>query len=81
MTEKSRSGSRRMTIPNGIMLLAMGVLVLITPWATAIPPHQLALDYIAGGIMAVGGLASIVFGFVTGRSDKKSEWYSSPNEK
>jgi hypothetical protein len=49
-------------VPNGIILALIGVLLLLTPLTTKIPEHQLPMDLIAGGVLLVGGLLSLVLG-------------------
>ena len=49
-------------IPNGIILAMIGVLVLLTPVFEAVPRSKLAMNLIAGSIMTVGGLLSLLWG-------------------
>ena len=51
-----------MGIPNGIILALLGILVLVTPLAREIPPHQVPLDIIAGGALLAGGIVSFLWG-------------------
>ena len=57
-----------MAVPNGIILGIIGALVLITPLAAeGMERHQVVLDLIAGGILLVGGVGSLVYGLRTSR--------------
>ena len=47
---------------NGVVIALIGILVALTPLTTEIPDKQLTIVYIAGGVLIVGGLASIALG-------------------
>jgi hypothetical protein len=51
-----------MGIPNGVILTLIGILVLITPLVKAIPDDKLMMNWIAGGVLTLGGIASFIFG-------------------
>jgi hypothetical protein len=59
--EKAKS-KINLAIPNGIILGLIGLLVLLTPWAVEVPENQLYIDYIAGIILFLGGLISLILG-------------------
>ena len=50
-----------MAVPNGIMLMLIGLLVLLTPFTTQVPETQWAMDIVAGAVLSVGGLASLLW--------------------
>ena len=59
-------------IPNGIILALIGILVLLTPVFEdeRMPLPKLAMDLVAGGVMTVGGILSLVWGLVRARRAK-----------
>lgn len=49
-------------VPNGIILGLIGVLILLTPLTTEVAGLQLAMDLVAGGVLLVGGMISLMYG-------------------
>ena len=62
MTEEQIKSKVGLAIPNGIILGLIGLLVLLTPWAAKVPRDQSHVDYIAGAILLLGGLISLLLG-------------------
>ncbi len=62
MHEKPTEYRLPIAVPNGIILALMGVLVLVTPMVEAVEPSKLRMNIIAGVVMTVGGLASLLWG-------------------
>jgi len=50
-------------IPNGIILTAIGILVLLTPFFTDLTPVNLMIDVIAGILLTAGGGISLLLGY------------------
>ena len=73
MANDERKSDLNMAMMNGIILGAIGVLVLITPLATSISGTGLVMDLVAGGTLTLGGLVS----YLRGRS--RSRAASSPD--
>lgn len=44
----------------GIIVLVVGILTLVTPAFSRLTPNELAIDLIAGGIMTLTGIGSIL---------------------
>jgi uncharacterized membrane protein HdeD (DUF308 family) len=57
-------------VPNGIILALIGILVLLTPLVEEVPRSKLAMNLIAGGVMTVGGILSLLWGFKQARRAK-----------
>ena len=55
-----------MSVPNGIILGLIGLLVLLTPLTTDVPEHQLPMDLIAGSVLIIGGMTSLAWGLRRG---------------
>jgi len=70
MAKEQNETKLRLAIPNGIILGLIGLLVLLTPWAADVPKDRLFVDYIAGIILVLGGLISVIFGLAN-RSKRK----------
>ena len=51
-----------MAVPNGIILALIGVLVLLTPLVSEMSPDQRSMDWVAGTLLVVGGVGSLVWG-------------------
>ncbi|MDM8004942.1 MAG: hypothetical protein QUV05_02150 [Phycisphaerae bacterium] len=62
MQEKTTEYRMPIAIPNGIILALIGVLVLVTPLVETVEPSKLRMNIIAGAVMTVGGLASLLWG-------------------
>jgi len=65
----NKPAKRQLTMPvvNGIILSLIGLLVLITPLAAEVPRHQLLMDVIAGAMLLIGGVISILWGLARSR--------------
>lgn len=62
MTEKHTEPGLPIAIPNGVILMLIGVLVLLTPLVEPIARAQLPMDLVAGFMLVVGGAVSIGWG-------------------
>ena len=49
-------------VPNGIILGLIGALVLLTPLFEVVPRSKLTMNIVAGSVMVVGGILSVVWG-------------------
>ncbi len=61
--EKEHKFDLNIAIPNGIILTAMGILVLLTPIFTNLTPMNLLIDVIAGILLTGGGGLSLFLGY------------------
>ena len=57
-------------VPNGIILALIGILVLLTPLVEEVPRSKLAMNTVAGGVMTVGGILSLLWGLKRARRAK-----------
>ncbi len=67
MTEGDQRYSLNVGIPNGLILMAVGVLVLLTPLTTEMTPAQARIDLLAGLLMLAGGAVSLGWGLLSRR--------------
>lgn len=67
MSDANSDGKTRLAIPNGIILSLIGALLLITPLTVEIPDWQKPMDWIAGGTLLAGGLASLAWALAKSR--------------
>jgi len=67
MSEGDQRYSLNVGIPNGLILIAIAVLVLLTPLTTAMTPAQARIDLLAGGLMLAGGVVSLGWGLLSRR--------------
>lgn len=58
----------RIEIPNGVILTLIGILILLTPLFTPMTTGGLAMDLIAGGVLTLTGLVSLILGIVRTRT-------------
>ena len=64
MQQEQSKGKMNMGVLNGIILGLIGLLVLVTPLTTEVPQNQLKIDIIAGAVLLLGGLVSLLWGLV-----------------
>ncbi len=62
MQQESSEYRMPIAVPNGIILALIGILVLLTPLVEEVPPSKLTIDLVAGGVMTVGGMLSLLWG-------------------
>jgi hypothetical protein len=62
MTDKTQERKLTMAIPNGIILALIGVLVLLTLLTSEFSREGFWMNVVAGGVLVVGGLVSLVLG-------------------
>lgn len=62
MEEKQTEYKLSMATLNGIILALIGILVFVTPLTTKIAANQVKAVYIAGAVLALGGLAAVAWG-------------------
>ncbi len=67
MSEGDQRYSLNVGIPNGLILIAIAVLVLLTPLTTRMTPAQVRMDLLAGGLMLAGGTVSLGWGLLSRR--------------
>ena len=49
-------------LPNGVILTLIGFFLFLTPFTTPLEPSERILDWVAGGLLMLGGGVQIVFG-------------------
>lgn len=58
----SRKPRLNIAIINGLVVALIGTLIFITPLAVSVPGNLVAMDWIAGSILVVVGIACIIWG-------------------
>ena len=67
MQQASSEYRMPIAVPNGIILALIGILVLLTPLVEEVPRSKLAMNLVAGGVMTVGGMLSLLWGLKRAR--------------
>ena len=62
--EKAKEYKLNMATLNGIILLLIGILVLLTPLFTKIAEKDLNADLLAGALLTIGGTATAAWGLL-----------------
>ena len=60
--EQEKSNLTASNIPGGTILALIGIMVLLTPLVTDLTTKGLVMDLIAGAVLLVTGITSIIFG-------------------
>jgi uncharacterized membrane protein HdeD (DUF308 family) len=60
--EQEKSNLTDSNIPGGTILSLIGIMVLLTPLVTDLTTKGLVMDLIAGAVLLVTGITSIIFG-------------------
>ena len=60
--EQEKSNLADSNIPGGTILALIGIMVLLTPLVTDLSTKGLVMDLIAGAVLLVTGITSIMFG-------------------
>lgn len=61
--EKTHNTSIPIALPNGIVITLIGFFLCLTPFATELEPKEEILDWIAGGLLLVGGIGLTIVGW------------------
>jgi len=62
--QKTREYKLNMATLNGIIIAIIGILVLLTPVFIELPKEDLRADLLAGGLLIVGGGATVAWGLL-----------------
>jgi uncharacterized membrane protein HdeD (DUF308 family) len=60
--KQEKSNLTDSNIPGGTILSLIGIMVLLTPLVTDLTTKGLVMDLIAGAVLLVTGITSIIFG-------------------